>query len=117
MNRKRVSALALAVALTAGTAAAHHGWGDYDAGKVFTIAGPVEAVTPGNPHVTITLKSGGKTWLAVLAPPSRMSTRGLPAETITKGLAVSVEGYPKRNGEPEMRAERITVAGKVVELR
>jgi hypothetical protein len=33
------------------------------------------------------------------------------------GATVSVEGYPSTRTPREMRAERITVAGKTVELR
>ena len=117
MIRRLPVAAALAVGLVATAAFAHHGWGDYDAAKIFTIEAPVETAQPGNPHVTVTVKHAGKTWLAVLAPPSRMTTRGLPPENLKPGVAVKLEGYPKRGGEPEMRAERITVAGKTVELR
>ena len=109
--------IALAGLFVAGTALAHHGWGDYDASKMFTIEAPIETVNPGNPHAVVTVKHGGKTWLAVLAPPSRMSTRGLPADTLKPGIVVKLEGYPKRTGEPEMRAERITAGGKTIELR
>lgn len=117
MTRYRTAAMALAATLTAGAAYAHHGWGEYDAGKALTITSRVETVSPGNPHATVTVKHEGKTWLAILAPPSRMSARGMPANTIKPGAEIRLEGYPKRNGEPEMRAERITMAGKTIELR
>lgn len=115
---RRLLGLSLAgVALAAGGAIAHHGWGEYDATKVFTITSPLERVLPGNPHVTVTVKHENRTWTAVLAPPSRMNARGLPPESLKPGLAVVLEGYPQKAGEAEMRAERITVAGKTVELR
>jgi hypothetical protein len=117
MTRRMLIGAAMAASLSAGAAFAHHGWGDYDAAKMFTIEAPIETAKPGNPHVVVTVKHDGKTWLAVLAPASRMTTRGLPPETLKPGLSVKIEGYPKRGGEPEMRAERITVAGKTVELR
>ena len=103
--------------LLGGAALAHHGWGDYDATKPITLSGPVEAISPGNPHATLKLKRDGKTWLAVLAPPTRMTSRGMAADTIKVGAEVKVEGYPKTDGEPEMRAERITMAGQTIELR
>lgn len=117
MTRRILIGSALAATLVTSAAFAHHGWGDYDAAKMFTIEAPIETAVPGNPHVVVTVKHAGKTWLAVLAPPSRMTTRGLPPETLKPGLEVKLEGYPKKGGEPEMRAERITVAGKTVELR
>ena len=58
-----------------------------------------------------------KTWDAVLAPPSRMDTRGLTKDMLKVGTEATVEGYPNKSKPDEMRAERITVAGKTVELR
>ena len=55
-------------------------------------------------------------WLVVLAPPSRMENRGLPRTMLTVGTQASVEGYPSRSDPTEMRAERITINGKTVEL-
>ena len=70
-----------------------------------------------HPHGEIEIDYQGKTWVVVLAPPSRMQTRGLPKEDLVEGATVTVEAYPRRDGTPEMRAERITLNGKTVELR
>jgi hypothetical protein len=113
---KLFRALSLA-ALIATPALAHHGWSSYDSSKMFTIEGPVLASSYGNPHGSLELDHGGKRWEVVLAPPSRMNARGLEEADIAKGKTVKVEGYPKSDGEPEMRAERITAGGKTVELR
>jgi hypothetical protein len=59
----------------------------------------------------------GKTWLVVLAPPSRMENRGLPKGMLKAGVKATVVGYPSRNDPRELRAERITIEGKTVELR
>jgi hypothetical protein len=96
---------------------AHHGWSAYDAGKVVKIEASVDAVRYQNPHGEIDIAYEGKPWVVVRAPPSRMQAKGLPPEDLKVGSKVLVEAYPKRNGEPEMRAERITVNGKTVELR
>lgn len=53
----------------------------------------------------------------VLAPPSRMTNRGLTEDMLKVGTTASVEGYQSASDEKEMRAERISVAGKTVELR
>ena len=63
------------------------------------------------------LKHEGATWEATLAPLSRMEARGLSQEMLKPGTPVVVEGYPSTRNQHEMRAERITVAGKIVELR
>jgi formylmethanofuran dehydrogenase subunit C len=46
-----------------------------------------------------------------------MQNRGLPQPALVKGKTVTVEGYASKTHENEMRIERITVDGKVVELR
>jgi hypothetical protein len=116
MNNRPI-ALILAVVLMAGAASAHHGWGSYDASKVLTISAPVETLSWADPHVHIMLKYEGATWEATLAPLFRMQARGLTKDMLKPGTPVSVDGYPSTRHQHEMRAERITVAGKTVELR
>lgn len=109
--------LAAAAAIVATPALAHHGWSSYDSSKTIVIEGPVVESSYSNPHGSLALQHDGKRWEAVLAPPSRMTARGLKEADIAVGKTVKVEGYPSSRGEPEMRAERITAGGKTVELR
>jgi hypothetical protein len=113
----RIILLTLATFLSAATASAHHGWGSYDAAKAFTISAPVETLSWADPHARIMLKYQGAAWEATLAPLSRMQARGLSEQMLKPGTPVVVLGYPSTRNEHEMRAERITVAGKTVELR
>jgi Family of unknown function (DUF6152) len=106
------AALALPVA-----ALAHHGWGEYDASQALKLTGTIVASSYEHPHGSIKLRTSTKTWDAVLAPPSRMDTRGLAKDMLKVGTEATVEGYPNKSKPDEMRAERITVAGKTVELR
>lgn len=96
---------------------AHHGWSGYDAQTVLTLAGALEGVNYSNPHVEVSVKADNKTWKAVLAPMFRMNARGLPEGSLKAGETVILVGYPHRDKTGELRAERITVAGKTVELR
>lgn len=114
---KRFLGAILAVAALAGAAQAHHGWGSYDATKAFSITAPVEHLQWANPHAHVMVKHGGATWEATLAPLFRMEARGLSQEMLKPGTSVTVEGYPSTRTPNEMRAERITVGGKTVELR
>ena len=114
MTRRLSIALAAALALPA---AAHHGWSEYDATKPLTFTGKILESGYEHPHGHIRLETPGKTWLVILAPPSRMENRGLPAAEISKGKTVTVVGYANREKAEEMRAERITAGGKTVELR
>ena len=95
----------------------HHGWSEYDATKPLTFSGKVVESGYEHPHGHIRLETPGKTWLVILAPPSRMENRGLAAAEIAKGKSVTVVGYANRSKPDEMRAERITAGGKTVELR
>jgi hypothetical protein len=104
-------------ALAGGAALAHHGWGSYDPNKVVVLEGPVLESKYEFPHGEIVLEGEGKRWTVILAPPSRMGVRGLKREDITVGKRVKAEGYPSKVTETEMRAERVTVDGRVVEMR
>lgn len=105
------------LALTTGFAAAHHGWGSYDASKPVTVEGSILTSTFENPHATIAVKGADKIWTVTLAPTSRMIARGAAADVVAVGKKVSVYGYPSTVEMNEMRAERITVDGKTYELR
>jgi len=126
MNRTLLIGLRLvwvalgAVWLMTASALAHHGWSQYDANKALESTGVIKEAGYSNPHGLIRLQvdgENGKTWLAVLAPPSRMSSRGLSQEMLKVGTTATVVGYPHRELADEIRAERITIGGKTVELR
>jgi len=114
---KSLTLALLAASLVALPAAAHHGWSSYDGNNAITLTGTITEASYSYPHGTIMLETSGKTWLAVLAPPSRMSARGLPSSDLTVGAQATVEGYPSRQNPKEMRAERITIHGRTIELR
>lgn len=115
MTRARL-VLALLV-IAAWPAHAHHGWSEYDSTTTLTLTGTIEQAGYEHPHGHVRLTADGKTWNAVLAPPSRMENRGLPRAELVPGAKVTVVGYANRNKPEEMRAERITIGGRTVELR
>jgi len=98
-------------------ALAHHGWSEYDSSKLLKLSGKILEYGYEHPHGFVHLETPGKTWLCVLAPPSRMENRGLQKELLKPGTQATLEGYANRGKPEEMRAERITVGGKTVELR
>ncbi|MDQ3755622.1 MAG: DUF6152 family protein [Acidobacteriota bacterium] len=103
-----------------GAALAHHGWSEYDANKTLNLTGVIREYGYDNPHGLVRLQAegeGGKTWLVILAPPARMERRGLSREMLKAGTTATVVGYPHREKADEMRAERIRIADKTVELR
>jgi hypothetical protein len=114
---KRALLAVAAATLACGGAAAHHGWGSYDAAKPITVTGPIVASKYENPHATITVKAADKVWTVTLAPTSRMNNRGASKDMVAVGKTVSAYGYASTVEKDEMRAERITVDGKTVEMR
>lgn len=111
-------ALIAAALLTVPAAAlAHHGWTSYDEKKVIKIRANLIDVRWANPHGSASVKYKNATWHVVLAPVSRMETRGLTKEMLAPNRQVVLEGYPRRDGTHEMRIERVIVGNKTVELR
>jgi len=117
----RVMLLALAAAaipLSAPLSAyGHPGGSSYDASKPIKITAPIDEVTWSNPHSMMWVNHEGKRTEVYLAPISRMVDRGLQKEALAVGKTVTIEAYPSTANAAEMRAERITVDGKTVELR
>ncbi|MGO4304499.1 DUF6152 family protein [Cupriavidus sp. RAF12] len=126
-TRKTFRQLTRATLLLAGSAAlvaasvpaiAHHGWSTYDETKPLTVTGKVVESRYENPHAMIRVDAQGKEWLAVLAPVSRMESRGATAEKVAVGKQVTMIGYASKEKAGEMRVERITLdGGQTVELR
>lgn len=109
--------LSLCLLLLSATAWAHHGWSSYDAEKAMKFDAKLAEVRYRNPHAEVEVDHEGRRWLVILAPIRRMESRGMPSDALQTGKIVTIEGYPKSDGAPELRAERITVDGKTVELR
>jgi Family of unknown function (DUF6152) len=114
MNRALLAAALLALA---SPALPHHGWSEYDSSQALTLTGKIVESGYEHPHGHVRLETPGKTWVVVLAPPTRMENRGLPKEALKPGNTVTVVGYANRTKREELRAERIIVQGKTVELR
>lgn len=95
----------------------HHGWANYDQTKKMNLTGKVIESSYENPHGMMKLKVDNKTWNVVLAPPTRMSSRGLTAKMLSDAKTATVVGYPHKTVKDEMRAERITIGGTTTELR
>jgi hypothetical protein len=117
MRSRTALLLSALLALAPAAALAHHGWSGYDASQVLNLTGTIRDAGYEHPHGYVKLETPDKTWLVVLAPPSRMENRGLPREMLKAGTKASVVGYPNRSDPGEMRAERITIGDKTTELR
>jgi len=113
----RTLILCAAIFLTGGPVHAHHGWSGYDSSKALELKGTIVESGYEHPHGFVRLKAPDKTWVVVLAPPSRMERRQLPRKNLATGTEALVIGYPSRTDAQEIRAERITIGGRTTELR
>jgi hypothetical protein len=115
LNRLFLAALFCVLAAFTGF---HHGWGNYDQTKVLDYTGTIQESTYENPHASAKIKDDkDKVWTVILAPTSRMQSRGVTAGMIKKGATIQVVGYPHKEVKDEMRAERIIIKGEKYELR
>jgi hypothetical protein len=120
MFQRNVALAAIIVVTgTAGTVqlAAHHGWTGYEGSKETTLTGTIKVFSYENPHASVDLDVNGKVWKVILAPPTRMQSRGLQRDMLKVGTRATVLGYVHKNVPTELRAERITIADKITELR
>jgi hypothetical protein len=114
---RKLALLAGIVTMAAGMLYAHHGWTGYDEAKTMQMTGVIRESGYENPHGFVKLEVNNKIWNVVLAPPSRMDSRGLPKDKLKPGTTATIVGYQHRQVQDEIRAERITIDGKTTELR
>ena len=120
---RRALLLAGAVVSLAGTAAAHHGWADYDPNRPMNLVGTVREVRYANPHVTLQLRTpaAGRTpardWRVVLAPVARMQRKGIPEGRLRPGMTVRVIGERHRRIAQEVKIEWIVIDGDTAQIR
>ena len=98
--------LALAALGLPAIALAHHGWSGYDSSTALDMEGTIREVGYEHPHGYVKLEAPGKTWLVVLAPPSRMEARGLAKTTLVRASAVAAS-----------RAKTVTLRSAVQQRR
>lgn len=115
MPKRLLLATLLAAAPVA--ALAHHGWSSYDADKTITHQGQLRNLTWGNPHGAAKVVYQRRTWDVILAPTARMEARGLSRAMLGPRQRITLVGYPRKDGTPEMRIERVIAGGKTIELR
>lgn len=98
-------AAALALALPAGRAQAHHSFAMFDQTRKVTVTGTVRQFQWTNPHAYIQLlvrdASGEETeWSMEMGAPMYLYARGWRPSTLKAGMTVSVTINPLRNGQP-----------------
>jgi hypothetical protein len=110
----RVISPALALALAAPPALAHHGWAGQGT-ETFELSGTVHtALTLGGPHATMRIQDkNGQIWDLTLSSPARTEAAGLKQGVIPVGATVTISGKRSRDSNRfEVKTERVTHAGK-----
>ena len=97
-------AVALALAIPAAPALAHHSMAMFDQNKVVTLKGTVKQFQWTNPHAYIQLMvkdAGGaeKEWSLEMGAPMYLYAKGWRPSSLKAGMPVTITINPLRNGE------------------
>jgi hypothetical protein len=114
---RKVASVFAVILLAAAGLYAHHGWTGYDESKTVQHTGVIKEAGYENPHGYVDLQVNKQVWRVVLAPPARMESRGLAKDKLKVGSTATIVGYQHKDTKNEIRAERITIDGKTIELR
>ena len=118
MRESRILALAAALALTLpASAAAHHGWG-WTEGEESRLAGTIEEISFGNPHMHLRVRTdNGGVWEVDLSPPIVAQRSGFGPGAAEAGDRVVLTGHRARDaGRRAFKGETITVGGKTYDV-
>lgn len=112
---------AAALGLVALGAGAHHSFAVFfDESKTVTVQGRVTEFHFRNPHGMVAVQVGGAgdatvVWKAETNSPSIMQRRGWTKQSLKVGDAITIEGWPARDGSRYMRVRSIKDAdGKLI---
>jgi hypothetical protein len=112
MQLRRPTAIvvaALSAALIGGVATAHHSFAVFfDDEKIITVKGTVIGFRFTNPHGTIEFTVGSDTWRAETNAPTLLRRRGWTRDSLKPGEAITIEGWPARDGSRYMRMRSVT---------
>jgi hypothetical protein len=109
MNRRAMLG-GTAMALVAGTAAAHHGWSWAEAEQI-ELAGTIREVTIAPPHPVLRVETASDgMWMVELGNPSQTSRAGFVEGVARPGDRIVALGNRSENRrERRMKAVRVTV--------
>jgi len=98
---------------------AHHSFAVFfDDATNITVAGTVTEFRFTNPHALITLivKKDGReeTWVGETNAQTLLRRRGWTSSSLKAGDAVTIDGWPSRDGKRYMRVRRVTLADGTV---
>jgi hypothetical protein len=105
-----------AVCLLPSTAIAHHGW-RWTADGNFELTGVIRSTRLGMPHGILEVEANGEIWTVEAGQPWRHERAGLDEASLKAGIEITVSGGRSANeADKRVKAERITIAGKLYNL-
>lgn len=111
---------ALYLSLAALPAPAHHSFtGKYDGSRLITVRGVISDLDWRNPHVFFTVDTGaGGSWRVEAEGIAKASGKGLTRDNLKPGAAVTVRGWPAKDGKAQMGLQSIDLpGGRTIRLR
>lgn len=107
--------VAFVIALTL-PASAHHGWRWAEDGN-FELTGIIKEARLGLPHGILKVDAEGEIWTVEVGQPWRHQRAGLDEALYAPGTEVLISGARSQNPDERlMKAERVTIAGKLYNL-
>jgi Family of unknown function (DUF6152) len=98
---------------------AHHSAAAYETAKQITVTGTVAEFHFVNPHVLIYMTAKGeggaeRKWQGELTSPNRLVRVGWTKETMKPGDAISLTGYPAKDGGNSIRITKVVLKGQAL---
>lgn len=115
MAKRAIIGLAAGLSLSAGAAAAHHGWVAYNE-QEGEVRGVIEQAQLGAPHGLLKVRAADGVWDVMLAPPAAIQRAGLVLQAVPQGATVIARGHKRTDGSKEIKTERLVVGGKTYDL-
>ena len=113
--------LAAGLLLMPGSAAAHHGWTEFDEKAEVTVEGTVTDFHYVNPHCVVEFDVKDETghvrkWQGEFSNPGVLSRRGWNAASLEAGDKLTITGHPARNNVPALHVTKIRLSNGEIKL-
>ena len=116
MINRRTYITSFTCLVIAGPALAHHGW-RWTADGNFELTGIIKSARLGNPHGVLKVDADGEIWTVEAGQPWRHEQAGLDEKLLRPGTEIKISGGRSADlAEKRVKAERITIAGKLYDL-